>query len=256
MANGSLVAEDLVVVAALERLVSEEMDVLVGDSVGLLGLALEVVQAVGLVPAGGEDVEGDLAADGEAACMFVSGAQVEKLKDGGWGMDSSIRKPQVAKLLLENRNKLLSNLGLLVVGLELVSLLCAGVSADGADVDHAVAELDEGSSLDGDVQVGNVVQDKVGQLLVLVLADPLDEAVGGQRLAQLVRGQAVLGEAVVEEGGDGHASGLAELLLLLDEVGAADEADGALLAESLEELEDFGRGILDDWEGGRFVSER
>jgi hypothetical protein len=160
-------------------------------------------------------------------------------KDGGY-----IRKPQVAKLLLESSNKLLSNLCVLVVGLKLVSLLCAGVSADGADVDHAVAELDERSSLDGDVQVGNVVQDKVGQLLVLVLADPLDEAVGGQRLAQLVRGQAVLGEAVVEEGGDGHAGGLAELLFLLDEVGAADEADGALVAEGLEEVEDFGRGVL------------
>lgn len=92
------------------------------------------------------------------------------------------------------------------------------------------------------------MQDKVGQLLVLVLADPLDEAVGGQRLAQLVRGQAVLGEAVVKEGGDGHAGGLAELLFLLDEVGAADEADGALLAESLEEVEDFGRGILLFWD--------
>lgn len=75
MTNGSLVAEDLVVVAALERLVSKEMDVLVSDSVGLLGLVFEVVQAVGLVPAGGEDVEGDLAADGETGCMFVSGAQ-------------------------------------------------------------------------------------------------------------------------------------------------------------------------------------
>lgn len=121
------------------------------------------------------------------AC-FVSGAQVDevkmgkkKKKRGEWG--GYIRKPQVAKLLLENRNKLLSDLGLLVVGLKLVSLLCAGVPADGADVDHAVAELDERSSLDGDVQVGDVVQDKVGQLLVLVLADPLDEAVGGQRLA-------------------------------------------------------------------------
>jgi hypothetical protein len=168
-----------------------------------------------------------------------------RCKESKKRIGSHIRKSQSAKLLLENGNKLLSNLGLLIVGLELVSLLCAGVSADGADVDHAVAELDKGSSLDGDVQVGNVVQDKIDQLLVLVLADPLDEAVGGQRLAQLVRGQAVLGEAVVEEGGDRHAGGLAELLLLLDEVGAADEADGALLAEGLEELEDFGRGILE-----------
>jgi hypothetical protein len=78
VANGSLVVEDLVVVAALERLVSEEMDVLVGDSVGLLGLVFKVGEAVGLVPAGGEDVEGDLTADREAAVMYVSGARAEE----------------------------------------------------------------------------------------------------------------------------------------------------------------------------------
>ena len=57
---------DLVVVAALERLVAEEMDRGVGNPSRLLGLVLEVLQAVCLVPAGGEDVERDLAADGEA----------------------------------------------------------------------------------------------------------------------------------------------------------------------------------------------
>lgn len=66
VADGPGVAVDLEVVAALKGLVAEEVDVLVGDSVGLLGLVLEVLQAVGLVPAGGEDVEGDLATDGEA----------------------------------------------------------------------------------------------------------------------------------------------------------------------------------------------
>lgn len=57
---------DLVVVAALERLVAEEVDRRVGYASRLLRLGLEVLQAVGLVPAGGEDVEGDLTADGEA----------------------------------------------------------------------------------------------------------------------------------------------------------------------------------------------
>lgn len=88
------------------------------------------------------------------------------------------------------------------------------------------------------------MQAEVDELLVPVLADPADEAVGGERLAELVRRQPVLGEAEVEEGGDGGAGGLAELLFLLDEVGAADEADGALLAEGLEEEEDFGGGVL------------
>lgn len=150
----------------------------------------------------------------------------------------------MSKSLLEGGDKLLSDLGLLVKGLEVVPLLGAGVPADGGDVDHAVAELDKGSPLDGDVEVGDVVQAEVGEFLVLGLADPADEAVGGEGLAQLVGREAVLGEAVVEEGGDGDAGGLAELLFLLDEVGAADEADGALFAEGLEEGEDLGGGVL------------
>lgn len=66
--NGAAVGEDLVVVAALKRLVAKEVDcrVLDGLAAGPLGLVREVLQAVGLVPAGWEDVEGDLAADGEA----------------------------------------------------------------------------------------------------------------------------------------------------------------------------------------------
>lgn len=63
MARRSGVAVELVVVATFERLVAEEMYVLVGDAAGFLGLVLEVLQAVRLVPAGGEDVEGDLPAN-------------------------------------------------------------------------------------------------------------------------------------------------------------------------------------------------
>lgn len=88
------------------------------------------------------------------------------------------------------------------------------------------------------------MQDVIDELLVLGLADPLDEAVGGEFLSQLVRCQSVLGEAEVEEGRDGHTGWLADLFLLLGEVGAADVADGAFLAEGREDGEDFGRGIL------------
>ena len=139
--------------------------------------------------------------------------------------------------LLESCHKLLPDLGLVVKGVKVVPLLGGSVPADGADVDHAVAELDKGAPLDGDVEVGDVVQAEVDELLVLLLADPLDEAVGRQGLAELEGRQAVLGETVVEEGDDGDAGDLADLLLLLGEVGAAHEADGALLAESLEEEE-------------------
>ena len=88
------------------------------------------------------------------------------------------------------------------------------------------------------------MQAKVGELLPPVLAEPLDEAGRLELLAELVRGEAVLGEAKVKKGRDGDVGGLAELLLLLDEVGAADEANGAFLAEGGEESEGFGRSFL------------
>jgi hypothetical protein len=64
--NGPLVLVNLIVVAADGRLVAKEVDGGVVDAVGLLGLVLEVREAVGLVPAVREDVKGDLATDGEA----------------------------------------------------------------------------------------------------------------------------------------------------------------------------------------------
>ena len=79
--------------------------------------------------------------------------------------------------------------------------------------------------------------------LVPVLADPLDEAGTRELLAQPVRREAVLGEAKVEQGGYVDAAD-AQLLLLLYEVGAADEADGDLVAELREELEHLWGGFL------------
>lgn len=66
VANGTVISVDFVVVATGTSLVTEEVDVLVGDATRLLSLSLEVLKAVCLVPASGEDVEGDLATNGEA----------------------------------------------------------------------------------------------------------------------------------------------------------------------------------------------
>ena len=65
MANGARVLKDLIVVAALVRLVAEEVDGAVLDAADLL-LGFHVLQAVRLVPSSREDIEGDLAADGVA----------------------------------------------------------------------------------------------------------------------------------------------------------------------------------------------
>jgi len=69
MADGTRVLVDLVVVTAFVGLVTEEVDRGVGDAARFFGVGLKVLQAVGFVPAGGEDVEGDLAADRVAVSM-------------------------------------------------------------------------------------------------------------------------------------------------------------------------------------------
>lgn len=65
VANRPLITENLMVIAAGHALVAEEVDVLVFDA-GKFLFGLEVAQTISLVPAGGEDIEGDLAADGVA----------------------------------------------------------------------------------------------------------------------------------------------------------------------------------------------
>lgn len=66
VAGGGRVIEDFPVIATLEGLVAEEVDGFVLDAARPLGLVSDVTKTVGLVPAVGEDVEGDLAADGVA----------------------------------------------------------------------------------------------------------------------------------------------------------------------------------------------
>ena len=62
---------DLIIIAPLIRLIAKEMNSRILDPANLF-FFFQVLQAVGLVPAGGEDVEGDLAADGEAVERLVS----------------------------------------------------------------------------------------------------------------------------------------------------------------------------------------
>ena len=153
------------------------------------------------------------------------------------------RQAKVGESSVDVVDKLLANAVLEIVLLVLVALLDAGVTTDGADVDHAIAELDEGTALLGDLEVGNVVQDELDELLVGLLADPLDERCRGERDAHAVCGQTVLGEAEVEKAGDGDGSS-AELFLLLDEIATANEANGDLVTELRQESEHLRRDSL------------
>jgi hypothetical protein len=128
--------------------------------------------------------------------------------------------------------------------------------------------------LNRNVQVGNLVQDKPDELLVLLFPKELDEALTLEVLTELDSGQTVLGEAEVEVVGDCYArlvSGAGEkggkerkrkrekggekrtvltvngeLLSDLGQVTATDETDDSLRANLLEDLEDLrGSGL---WE--------
>lgn len=154
------------------------------------------------------------------------------------------------KLLPHLRDHRLANLMLLIKRLIIVALLGARITADGGNIDHAVAELDEGAALDGDVEVGDVVEDPADELLVGLLADPLDEAVGRQLGAELVRRQPVLAEAEVEHRGHRQLRRRPQLFFLLHEVGTADEADGDFLPQLLERPQHLGaRGAARGGEG-------
>lgn len=105
--------------------------------------------------------------------------------------------------------------------LELIPLLHTGITSNGADINHAIAELNKGTTLFGQLDVGNITKAEISELLVLLLAEPLDEAVAVEGLAQAPGHEAVLGEAEIEQSGH-FSSGIAQLLLLLNVVRAAD----------------------------------
>ena len=74
------------------------------------------------------------------------------------------------------------------------------------------------------------------ELVVLLLPNPRYEALALELRAQTECGEAVLGEAEVEERGDVDVGGC-ELFLLLDQVGAADETNCDFVTELGEQLE-------------------
>ena len=117
--------------------------------------------------------------------------------------------------------------------LEVVTLLAAAVAPDGRDVEHAVTKLDECATLDGDVEVGNVVQDEVDQRLDLRVAQVLEEGRLFHELPLLVSGQPVLRKEKVETV---EAVG-AQLLLLLLQVRATHHANEHALAQPLKEIQ-------------------
>ncbi len=130
-----------------------------------------------------------------------------------------------------------------------VSLRLGAVAADRRHVNHAISELNKSASLDGQVEVRDVVQAEVDQRLDVLLAQVAAEAVLSDQLAVLVGHQPILGEAIVHLVDDV----LPHLLLLLGQVGAPDDAHHHLGSQLGEEglhglvglLAGLGEGAVD-----------
>ena len=104
---------------------------------------------------------------------------------------------------------------------------------------QSIPEFNKRPRLNRTLDIRNISQTKVHQLLILLLSQPADEAIARQCLSKSYSRQAIFSEAEIEEAGDGDR-GCAELFLLFDEIGAANEAYGAFMAEGGEELKHFG----------------
>lgn len=122
-------AKDFIVVAAGRSLITEEVD-------SLETFALQVIQAESLIPALGENINGNLATDGELKSVGI-------------------------KALSEFLDKLWSDVFLGVKISKSKTLIVGAVTADRRNVDHSVAVFDKGSPLDGNLEVGEVVEDKL-----------------------------------------------------------------------------------------------
>ena len=131
--------------------------------------------------------------------------------------------------------------------LKVIALLAAAVAPNRRDVEHTLAELDEGATLHGDVQVCKISQDPVDQFFEPFLAKVVLEGRLPYDGAVLVCEQPILSEAPVKK----HWR-LAKLLLLLDQVRASHDTDGDLLTQCLQKGERLGRNYL-AWLGQRAV---
>ena len=99
------------------------------------------------------------------------------------------------------------------------------------------------AALNRTLDVCQIPEHEIDQLLILLFAEPADKVLARELFAEPVRRQPVLGKAEVEQRSDGQL-GRAELLLLLSQIGAADEANGAFVAQGGEKLEHGGRDGL------------
>ena len=127
-------------------------------------LRFNMLQAVRLVPASGEDIKRYLAANRVARSSQRYPTPLAKIPAGrakGIEQGGNPRKSQVRELLLQHFDHLLPDMVLLVVPLILVPLVHGRVPANRTHIYHAVPELNKRAALDWNIQIRNVPEQEV-----------------------------------------------------------------------------------------------
>lgn len=171
MTDSALGFVNLEIVSTLVSLITEEVNVL---------KVIDKLQGISLIPSCGEDIKRDLTSNGEGKVI-------------------------VCKLILQDSDKLFPNVSLLVIFLKFTALLLRAVTSNWGYIEHALAKLDKGASLEGDVEVCYVVKDKVDEGFETFLAEMGGDGGLGDELFALVRNKPILRKCVVEDVEDGIA---------------------------------------------------
>lgn len=126
MAMDARMIVNLIIIPALHSLIPEKVHL-------LKALPDDVLQAIRLVPANGENVNGDLASNGKAQAI-------------------------IRKLLLIGLDHAFADVVLCVVLGKRQALFVSAGPANRAYVNHGIAKFHKGTALDGNVQIGQIMQ--------------------------------------------------------------------------------------------------
>lgn len=148
------------------------------------------------------------------------------------------RQSQIGKFLPHGNHHILTDVMLEVKLLKIIPLLAGAIAADGGGVEHSTAEFNESSTLDGNVDVRQILHDPIDEFLDILLAEKSGDALDLEHLTILVGDESIsILTKVVREGLD---NAIAQLLFLLGQIASTDDANGNFVREGFHEYHHIG----------------
>lgn len=87
-----------------------------------------------------------------------------------------ILQPEIREFRFEGLDKIGADRVSFVVSFKFQAFLVGAITSDWGNVDHGITEFDKTSTLDGNIQIGNVTQGEINQSLILFLTQEYNEA--------------------------------------------------------------------------------